>query len=79
MWLRICVLRRKLVHLVLHIGEVGQLVVEMAIEQLDPQHQLPLLVSSYEVVEELQAGYEQLLVCKLLVKTLIGQVYTHKH
>jgi hypothetical protein len=69
MWLRICVLRRKLVHLVLHIGEVGQLVVEMAIEQLDPQHQLPLLVSGDEVVEELQAGDEQLLVCAILVES----------
>jgi hypothetical protein len=41
----------------------------MAIEQLDPQHQLPLLISSDEVVEELQAGDEQLLVCGILVES----------
>lgn len=55
-------LLRKLVHLVLHVGKVGQLIVEMAVKQLDPQHQLALLVAGNEVVEELQAGDEQLLV-----------------
>jgi hypothetical protein len=39
------------VHLVLHVGKIGQLVVEMAIEEFDPEHELALLVSRYEVVE----------------------------
>lgn len=63
LWERFFFLRRlvlgcELVHLVLHVGEVRQLVIEMAIEQFDPEHQLPLLVPSDEVIEKLEAGDE---------------------
>lgn len=34
----------------------------MAVKQLDPQHELPLLIARNEVVEELETGDEQLLV-----------------
>jgi hypothetical protein len=34
----------------------------VAIEQLDPQHELPLLIAGSQVVEELQRRYEHLLV-----------------
>jgi len=51
--LRVPLLTRKDVHLVFHVGKVGQLVVEVTVKELDPQHQLPLLISRDEVVEEL--------------------------
>jgi len=63
LWERFFLLRRlvlgcELVHFVFHVGEIGQLIIEMAIEQLDPEHQLPLLVPSDEVIEKLEAGDE---------------------
>jgi hypothetical protein len=51
-------LRAEVVQAVLHVGEVGQLVVEVAVKQLDPQHQLALLVARDQVVEELQGRDE---------------------
>lgn len=46
------------VHLVLHVGKIGQFIVEMAIEELNPEHQLALFVPRYKIVEVLEAGDE---------------------
>jgi hypothetical protein len=43
----------ELIQLVLHVRKVGELVIEMAIEKLDPKHKLALLVPRNQVVEKL--------------------------
>jgi hypothetical protein len=51
--LRILAILRDHVHLVFHVSKVGQFIIKMTVEQLDPEHELPLLVARSQVVQEL--------------------------
>ena len=65
---RFAVLLGEDVNFVLHVGKIGEFIIEVAVEKLDPEHQLALLVLRNQIVEKLETGNEKLLVYGLLAE-----------